>query len=68
MDERSAAAPAVDAEIREQIAHGQHVTYDAFMAHMLAAGATDEEWRSAAGKSFRGDIVVGHDLMAETEH
>jgi ribonuclease BN (tRNA processing enzyme) len=83
--------PAVDTEIREQIALGQHVTYDGFMAHMLAdhskveevgriateagvktlvlshltpsSGATDEEWRAAAAKTFAGAIVVGHDLM-----
>lgn len=83
--------PAVDEEIKLQIARGQHTTYDAFMKHMLAdhsraedvgriaaeagvktlvlshltpsAGATDAEWRAAAAKTFKGEILVGHDLM-----
>ena len=29
----------------------------------VIAGATDDEWRNSAAKNFRGDIIVGHDLM-----
>ena len=35
------------------------------LSHLVPAGAsmTDEMWREAVGKTFKGEIVVAHDLM-----
>ncbi|HET7362416.1 MAG TPA: MBL fold metallo-hydrolase [Burkholderiales bacterium] len=84
--------PAVEKYIKEQIAKGRPVKYEAFMAHMKAdhtpveevgriaqeAGVktlvlshltpaidsiSDNTWRAGAATHFKGDIVVGKDLM-----
>ena len=84
--------PAVEKYIKEQIAKGRPVKYEAFMAHMKAdhtpveevgriaqeAGVktlvlshltpaidsiSDTTWREGAATHFKGDIVVGKDLM-----
>jgi ribonuclease BN (tRNA processing enzyme) len=84
--------PVVENYIRDQIAKGRPVTFEAFMAHMNAdhtpvedvgriaqeAGVktlvlshltpaidsiSDDEWRAPAAKYFRGEIIVGKDLM-----
>ena len=84
--------PAVEAYIRDQVAKGRPVAFDAFMAHMKAdhspvedvgriaqeAGVktlvlshltpaidsiSDDTWRAPAAKYFKGEIIVGHDLM-----
>jgi ribonuclease BN (tRNA processing enzyme) len=84
--------PVVESYIRDQIAKGRPVTFDAFMAHMKAdhtpvedvgriaqeAGVktlvlshltpaidtiSDDEWRAPAAKYFKGEIIVGKDLM-----
>jgi ribonuclease BN (tRNA processing enzyme) len=81
---------AIEAFMREQIAHGTPGNLEAYMQHMradhtppeevgrLAAEAgvktlvlahiappavTDEQWRAAAAKYFKGQIIVGHDMM-----
>ena len=81
---------AMEAYLRQQIAHGAPGNVDIYMKHMradhaspeevgrLAAEAgvktlvlahvappvvTDEQWRAAAAKHFKGRIVVGHDMM-----
>lgn len=35
------------------------------LSHLVPddGGVTDEEWRSAAQRNFRGRVIVGHDLM-----
>ena len=84
--------PAVENYIKDQIAKGRPVKFEAFMAHMKAdhtpsedvgriaqeAGvktlvlshltpaidsSTDETWRAPAAKYFKGEIIVGRDLM-----
>ena len=84
--------PAVENYIKDQIAKGRPVKFEAFMAHMKAdhtpsedvgriaqeAGVktlvlshltpaidsiTDETWRAPAAKYFKGEIIVGRDLM-----
>jgi ribonuclease BN (tRNA processing enzyme) len=84
--------PAVENYIKDQIAKGRPVRFDAFMAHMKAdhtpsedvgriaqeAGVktlvlshltpaidsiTDETWRAPVAKYFKGEIIVGRDLM-----
>jgi ribonuclease BN (tRNA processing enzyme) len=84
--------PAVENYIKDQIAKGRPVKFDAFMAHMKAdhtssedvgriaqeAGVkilvlshltpaidsiTDETWRAPVAKYFKGEIIVGRDLM-----
>jgi ribonuclease BN (tRNA processing enzyme) len=83
---------AIEDEVRLQIASGQHVSFDTFMAHMRAdhspiedvgriaqeagvktlvlshlspsqSSLSDETWAAPAAKYFKGQIVVGHDLM-----
>jgi ribonuclease BN (tRNA processing enzyme) len=84
--------PALEQFVKNQIAAGQPVKLDAFMAHMNAdhtpvetvgriaqeAGVktlvlshltppidslSDDAWRAAAAKYFKGEIIVGKDLM-----
>jgi ribonuclease BN (tRNA processing enzyme) len=84
--------PAVENEIKERIAHGWPVKFEAFMAHMKAdhtpcedvgriaqeAGVktlvlshlvpaidsiSDDTWREPVAKYFKGEIIVGKDLM-----
>lgn len=84
--------PALEKYIREQIAKGRPVKFEAFMAHMKAdhtpvedvgriaqqAGVktlvlshltpaidsiSDDTWREPAAKYFKGEIIVGKDLM-----
>jgi ribonuclease BN (tRNA processing enzyme) len=84
--------PAVEKYIKDQIAKGRPVKFEAFMAHMKAdhtpvedvgriaaeAGVktlvlshltpaidsiTDDIWRAPAEKYFKGEIIVGKDLM-----
>lgn len=84
--------PAEEAYIKAEIAKGQPVKFDDFMAHMKAdhtpsedvgriaqeAGVktlilshltppidsiTDDTWRRPAAKHFKGQIIVGKDLM-----
>jgi ribonuclease BN (tRNA processing enzyme) len=84
--------PAVEKFIKDQIAKGRPVKYDAFMAHMKAdhtpleevgriageAGVktlvlshltpaidsiSDDTWRAGAATQFKGEIIVGKDLM-----
>ncbi len=52
--------PALDAEIREQIAHGQHVTYEGFMAHMLADHSKVEEVGRIATEAGVKTLVLSH--------
>lgn len=33
------------------------------LAHLTGPGVTDEQWRAGAAKYFKGEIIVGHDLM-----
>jgi ribonuclease BN (tRNA processing enzyme) len=84
--------PALEAYIRDEIAHGRPIKFEDIMAHMKADhtpvedvgriaqeagvktlvlshlvpatdGITDDTWRSAAAKYFKGEIIVGKDLM-----
>lgn len=84
--------PAVEKYIKDQIAQGRPVKFEAFMAHMKAdhtssedvgriaqkAGVktlvlshltpaidsiSDDTWREPAAKYFKGEIIVGKDLM-----
>jgi ribonuclease BN (tRNA processing enzyme) len=84
--------PALEAYIRDEIAHGRPIRFEDIMAHMKADhtpvedvgriaqeagvktlvlshlvpatdGITDDTWRSAAAKYFKGEIIVGKDLM-----
>jgi ribonuclease BN (tRNA processing enzyme) len=84
--------PAVENNLREQIANGRPVKFEVFMAHMKAdhtpvedvgriaqeAGVktlvlshltpaidsiSDAMWREPAAKYFKGEIIVGKDLM-----
>lgn len=84
--------PAVETYIKDQIAKGRPVKFEAFMAHMKAdhtpaedvgriaeeAGVktlvlshltpaidsiSDDTWRAPVAKHFKGEIIVGKDLM-----
>lgn len=84
--------PAVEQFAKEQIAKGQPIKLDDFMAHMKADhtpvetvgriaheagvktlvlshlspavdGLDDDTWRAPAAKYFKGEIIVGKDLM-----
>ena len=52
--------PAVDHEIREQIAHGQHTSYEAFMAHMLADHSKAEDVGRIATEAGVKTLVLSH--------
>jgi ribonuclease BN (tRNA processing enzyme) len=52
--------PAVDTEIRLQIAHGQHTSYDAFMAHMLADHSKAEDVGRIATEAGVKTLVLSH--------
>ena len=84
--------PAVEKYIKDQIAKGRPVKFEAFMAHMNASHSpsedvgriaqeagvktlvlshltpaidsiTDDTWREPVAKYFKGEIIVGKDLM-----